>query len=53
MKNKNKQKKELTLDRTTWELFHKLKQKSAIMKRHMAYQERYGDMFNPPVIESH
>lgn len=53
MDRKNKQKKELTLDRTTWEQFHKLKLKTAIMKKHLEYQALYGESFNPPVIKSY
>ena len=48
---KNKHKKELTLDRTTWEKFHNLKLKAEIMGRHLKYQEMYGDFYNPPVIK--
>ena len=45
MKKKNKQKKELTINRSTWEQFRNLNLKQAIMKRHIEYQALFADTF--------
>lgn len=52
MKKKNNQKKELTINRTTWEQFHRANLKATIMKRHIEYQALYGDIVTPPVIKT-
>ena len=45
MRKNKKQKKELTIDRATWEQLRNRDLKADIMKRHLEYQAKYRDIF--------